>query len=161
LHCLRWRGDASGLRQQLLAAGLQVFLRTGFHDPTPYSNALALPLPTPSADSRKIIHLAKWLLRRIFRPGYPYQKAGVMLLDLASANRPQQGDLFNPPTDNMRLMQTVDGINQLLGQDRVYWAAQGVNRPWRMRMAHRSPRYTTCWKELPLAGASAICGQSP
>lgn len=136
-------------RQQLMAGGVQVFLQTGLHDPKPYSNALALPLPSPSADSRHIIRLAKWLLRRIFRPGYPYQKAGVMLLDLASAREPRQLDLFNPSRDNPRLMQAIDGINRLLGTDQVFIAAQGMQRPWQMRMAHRSPRYTTCWEELP------------
>jgi DNA polymerase V len=151
-------------RQQLLAAGIQVFLHTGLHDIQPYSNALAVALPQPSADSRRLIRVARWLLRRIHRPGYAYQKAGVMLLDLAPASQPRQGDLFNPGTDNMRLMQVVDEINRLQGRDCVFFAAQGcvsaavqggagtvqgIDRPWQMRMGHRSPRYTTCWAELP------------
>ncbi|QFY88003.1 Y-family DNA polymerase [Magnetovirga frankeli] len=136
-------------RQQLLANAVQVFLHTGLHDARPYSNALALPLPSPSADSRQIIRLARWLLRRIYRPGHAYQKTGIILLGLGSAQGPQQADLFLPSRESPRLMQLLDGINQKIGSNSLFFAAQGTQRPWQMRMAQRSPRYTTCWKELP------------
>ncbi|MEL0583443.1 MAG: hypothetical protein AAES65_00970, partial [Candidatus Thiodiazotropha sp. (ex. Lucinoma kazani)] len=73
--------------QQLLAGRLQVFLHTGLHDAKPYSNSLSLPLPVPSADSRKIIRLAKWLLKRIYRSGYPYQKTGIILGKISHQRR--------------------------------------------------------------------------
>ena len=136
--------------QNLLAGGVHVFLHTGLHDTKPYSNAIGIPLPAPSADSRHIIRVAKWLLKRIFREGYPYQKAGIMLLDLTSAT-PAQMDMFSPNSDNAQLMQVVDRINRFMGKDQVYFAAQGVHRPWQMKMEHRSQRYTTNWKELPSA----------
>ncbi len=141
--CAKLRG------QQLMAKGVQVFLHTGFHDAQPYSNARAIALPTASADTRRVIRVAKWLLGRIYRPGYAYQKAGVVLLDLVSARQPQQGDLFHPPTDNPEMMRLLDRVNQRMGRDRIGFAAQGIQRPWAMRQAHRSDRYTTCWKELP------------
>jgi DNA polymerase V len=134
--------------QQLLARGLQVFLHTGFHDDNPYSNALTLPLPVPSDDSRRIIRLAKWMMNKLFRPGYPYQKAGILLLDLTSARTPTQNDLFVTMPDNPRLMRTIDTINRHMGRDQLFFAAQGMQRPWGMRSEHRSPRYTTCWQEL-------------
>ena len=134
--------------QNLLASGVQVFLHTGFYDTKPYSNSIGIPLPTASADSRHIIRVAKWLMRRIFREGYPYQKAGIMLLDLTPAT-PAQTDMFNPNTDNVQLMQVVDKINRFMGKDQVFFAAQGVQRPWKMKMAHRSSRFTTNWRELP------------
>jgi DNA polymerase V len=135
-------------KRQLVARGLQVFLMTGHHDAQPYSNALSMAFPSPTVDSRRVIRLAKWLLARIYRPGYAYQKAGVMLLDLASAQQPTQRDLFVPEGDNHKLMRALDSINQSLGTDQLFFAAQGIQRPWKMRMAHRSPRYTTCWDEL-------------
>ncbi len=135
--------------QHLIAGGLQVFLMTGYQDARPYSNALTQAFPSPGSDSRLVIRLAKWLLRRIYRPGYPYLKAGVMLLDLTSARQPAQGDLFLPNRDNPKLMAALDGINRIMGRDQLFFAAQGTQRPWKMRMAHRSPRYTTDWRELP------------
>ncbi|MFH0911966.1 MAG: DUF4113 domain-containing protein, partial [Planctomycetota bacterium] len=51
------------------------------------------------------------------------------------------------------LMRTLDGINLTMGRDTLYFAAQGMERPWKLRAAFRSPRYTTRWDELPVARA--------
>jgi DNA polymerase V len=140
-------------RQQLLAGRIQVFLHTGFHDPNPYSNSAGISLPSASADSRLVIELAKRLLASIYRPGYPYQKAGIHLMDLRSRHQPRQGDLFLPPPEGeLPLMRTLDNINRQLGGNGLFFAAQGLHHPWRMRSEHRSARFTTCWQELPQVG---------
>lgn len=66
-----------------------------------------------------------------------------------------QTDLFASTAHDKsdKLMQTVDTINHLFGRNTVHFAAQGMQRPWHMRSDHRSPRYTTCWDELPLVKA--------
>jgi hypothetical protein len=45
-------------------------------------------------------------------------------------------------------MRAVDEINALLGRDTVRYAAAGFRQGWQARCGRRSPRYTTCWREL-------------
>lgn len=75
---------AEKLRQQQLQAGmLQVFIRTSSFASMPYySNSASMMLPQASADTRVLLAYAITLLSRIWRDGYQYAKAGVMLADL-------------------------------------------------------------------------------
>jgi DNA polymerase V len=85
----------------------------------------------------------------IWRDGYRYKKAGVVLLDLHRASAVQEG-LFNK-ADNPRrgaLMRTVDRLNLRYGRDTVSFAAAGRRRPWKMSREFLSPCYTTAWDEL-------------
>ena len=92
--------------------------------------------------------LAKQCLRHIYRKGFKYKKAGMMLLDLQPEDV-KQNDLFQQDTlKSETLMKTVDEINQLMGRDTVFYCAQGINKPWLIRSDYRSPRYTTRWNEL-------------
>jgi DNA polymerase V len=50
-------------------------------------------------------------------------------------------------------MGAVDRVNAKWGRETVFLAACGVARPWGMRQALRSPRYTLAWAELPVARA--------
>ena len=146
---------AEKLRQQQSHAGaLHVFIRTGeFNRAEPtYNNSLTLPLPSPSDDTRKLVRVALWGLKRIYRSGYRYRKAGVMLSVLAS-NQGMQGDLFDAPetAQAAKLMQTLDCINRRMGMGTVRLAAEGFSQRWHMRRSSMSPSYTTRWEALPLA----------
>lgn len=144
---------AERLRRQGSCAGrIEVFIRTNPHKEAPqYHGALAVPLPTPSDDTLRLTRAALWLLERIYRPGYLYQKAGVALLDLSPATTQPQ-DLFAAARDNARLMQAMDRINAIWGQGTLRSAAAGRgDAPWRMKRARLSPAYTTCWENLPRA----------
>ena len=141
---------AEKLRTQGLATShLRVFLQTGVHDANVYLNSLSHSFLIPTADTRHLLHAAKRLAQQLFVEGYRYQKVGVMLLDLID-RRLVQEDLFLPQEqkDKPKLMHAIDNINKRLGRDELFFAAQGVQRPWRMISDHRSPRYTTCWSEL-------------
>jgi DNA polymerase V len=83
------------------------------------------------------------------RQGFAYVKAGVILDDLR-LGRDAPACLFDMPrAGSAALMAAVDKINARHGRHTIFPAAMGVVRPWRQQMAHRSPRYTTCLKELP------------
>ncbi len=141
--------------QQSLAGAVQVFIRTNPFKPDEpqYNASLVLPLPEPSDDTR-LLSDAVWVaLRHLFRAGFAYKKAGVMLCALSEAQRPQHG-LFEHPVTRAKdtaLMQTMDRLNLHFGRGTVHLAATGLTRDWRMRSANRSPRFTTCWDELPSA----------
>ena len=138
--------------EQQVCKMLSVTLRTGFFNPTEpiYSNSAVTPLATPTNDSSQLIAEATRLLRGIWRPGYRYAKAGVMLSEL-SPQEQGQADLFCAPEQARRkqLMQTIDQING--GKHgKVFIAAQGVQQEGSMKRRDLSPAYTTRWNEVPL-----------
>jgi DNA polymerase V len=91
------------------------------------------------------------LLKRIYKPGIYYQKAGVMVMDLVP-KAGQQGDLFSYNADFKRstnLMTTMDQINRKYSKGTIKLAAEGIERTWRMRRGFKSPTYTGEWSDLP------------
>jgi DNA polymerase V len=148
---------AEKLRAQHLAAGLiGVFIMTNRHktDQPQYSNSATLRLAIPSDATDTLIAAALRGLRRIYRPGSAYNKAGVMLMDLTSA-RTGQPHLF-PELDQSQsspLDKTLDAANRRFGRGTLRYAAVGNDHPWAMQRNHCSPRYTTAWSDLPVIKA--------
>ena len=127
-----------------------VFVRTSWFSPSEarYSNTAVGRFPGPTADTRDLLALARQLLQRIWRPGFRYAKAGVMLTDLVAQNG-QQGDLFLPAGRDPRVMEALDRINRS-GYGRVTFASQGglLRKPWKMKQQQLSPAYTTRWSDI-------------
>lgn len=141
-------------RQRCLAGAVQVYIRTNVFKPDEpqYQQAMTLPLPGPTDDTRVLTGWALRILRRIFRDGYAYHKAGIMLLDLVPLHQ-RQASLFDAGQEwgdrPKALMQALDKINARYGRRTLQFAAEGIGRPWQMRRNRLSPRYTTKWEELP------------
>ena len=145
------RAAAKMRRQGLATAHLAVFIETNpFREQDPqYHASRAVTLPVATADTAKLITAAQTALAALWRPGYRYKKAGVMLMDLVKADR-VQGGLFDAPDDpkaKMR-MRTVDALNGRYGRDTVGFGVTGQPRVWTLRSDMLSPRYTTEWEEL-------------
>lgn len=154
--------SAARLRQQnSLARAVLVFLETHPHrtDLAQYSPNLALELPYPTNDSRQILQVAGSAVQRIYRQGYQYQKAGVMLLDLVAAKQQQQLSLLDTPQNererqrSQKLMATIDALNQRMGRGTIQLGTSSLGAAWQLRCARLTQRYTTHWDELPVARA--------
>ena len=79
-------------RQNGVAGQVMVFIRTSPFRKTPqYSRSMVVPLRSPTSDTPALATAAAHALRMIYRPGFVYAKAGVMLLDLAPSSRVQLG----------------------------------------------------------------------
>jgi DNA polymerase V len=144
---------AHKLRRQHSVAGMvQVYIRTNpFKAEAPqYQRGLNVPLPEPTDDTLRLIRVAHWALKKIYRPGYAYQKAGVCLMDLSDAATVQKS-LFCSSKDNTRLMQAMDRINATFGRGTLHSAAEGMRKEWTMKREMKTPAYTTRWDQLPLA----------
>ncbi len=144
---------AEKLRSQGSRAGMvQIYIRTNPHKEgvRQYQNSLMVSLPEPSDDTLRLTKVALWLLKKIYRPGYAYQKVGVALLDLSEAGIAQM-NLFSKCRDNPGLMQVMDRINTVWGRGTLHSAAEGVEKEWRMRRELKSPGFTTRWDQLPEA----------
>jgi DNA polymerase V len=88
-------------------------------------------------------------IEHVFREGYRYQKAGVILTALVPAHQVQP-HLFDriDRERSKKLMMAIDAINTEWGSGTIRYAALGLKPGWRMRCARCSPRYTTRWEEL-------------
>jgi DNA polymerase V len=138
-------------RQRLAASGLMVFIETNGFRPqdAQYHASQTVTLAIPSADSAKIIRAALSGLAAIWRDGFSYKKAGVMLLDLMPAVSASAG-LFEKPDDarSVARMRTVDRINAKYGRDTLTIGATGRRRAWKLRRDFLSPCFTTKWEDL-------------
>lgn len=146
---------AEKLREQdSLASRLTIFMRTNsFKTDIPqYSNSYTVNFPSPSSFTPDLIRSVLYGVKQIYQEGYSYYKAGVSLTKI----RPHSGlqpDLFGQFTlteqyKKTRLMLVVDAINRIYGRDTLFFARQGINRPWRMRQSKLSQRFTTKWSEI-------------
>lgn len=139
-------------KEQQQAKVLTVFIRTSpFKDNEPqYSNSASGELLIPSCDTRDFIELANHLLKRIWKDGFRYAKAGVMLSDFYDPGMFQPGlfDDVSTRSNSQQLMSVLDTINQS-GAGKVFFAGQGTKKDWSMKREHLSPAYTTRWDQLP------------
>lgn len=141
--------------QQSLAGGLYVFLRTNPFDPNAaqYSANHHVSLGVPTDDTRLISDLAVQVVNHLFKPGFVYKKAGVMLTGLTEKAR-YQHDLFENTQGqekSAKLMKALDEINTRFGRDSLICASSGFDRRWVMKCGNRSPSYITDWTKLPVA----------
>ena len=141
-------------QQQSTAQSLLVFIHTSpFNDKEPYyANSVSIKLLTRTSDSRMLVEAATKGLKRIYRSGYRYMKAGIMLLELSDQSM-MQGDLWGDEQTDHPLMKTLDQINAKLGRHSVTFAGSLNRAGWKMKQDHLSKRYTTHWAELPLVNA--------
>ncbi|PRC93111.1 Y-family DNA polymerase [Solimicrobium silvestre] len=136
--------------QESITAMLQVFIQTDRFrtDRSQYCPCVSIPLTSPTANTMKLQHWALGGLKSIYKTGYHYKKAGVILSEISAASH-WQGDLFSSTTENSTLMRTLDALNDRYGKGTVKISQDGSRHSWKMRQESKSPEYTTNWHELP------------
>jgi DNA polymerase V len=143
---------AEKLRQQAsLCRQVRISLRTGMFSPNEakYANGLLCQLPYPTDDTRLIIAAVREGISRLYRDGFSYAKAQVLLLDLCKRDE-YTADLFAPeqPVKTERLMTALDAINSRWGRGTLQPGRIAKKSEWGMRQELLSPSYTTDWSEL-------------
>jgi len=147
---------------------VQVFITTSAfrQRDAQHSPSVTMPLVRPTSDTRAVIGAAVQALAGMYRPGFNYAKAGVMLVDLRAQEQNQgELDLFTGAgeqapalqRDRPRLMGALDALNRRFGRGAVDVASavhQAVHSSHMARQERRSPRYTTRLNEVPTARAS-------
>lgn len=137
--------------QGSLCKKLRVSLRTGMFNPAEaqYANGVVVDLPYPTDDVRLLTTAAVDALDRVFRPGFNYSKAEVLLLNLCQPGE-YTDDLFAPsqPADATRVMTVLDQINQRWGRGTLRSASVPSHPDWAMRRELMSQSYTTRLDQL-------------
>ncbi|RLB00123.1 MAG: SOS mutagenesis and repair protein UmuC [Deltaproteobacteria bacterium] len=146
---------AEKVRAQGSAAScIQVFLARSPLKHGRYRVAItSMDLPEATSYTPEIIRAAKHMAGRLYRPGGVYKKAGVILSGLVARGEVQKNLVYpsGETQDRQRLMETMDELNARWGRGTIAFAAGGIERPWKMRQAMRSPRFTTSWDNIPVA----------
>lgn len=132
-------------KQNSCCNSLMVFIHTnGYRKDLPqYSRNIVIKLPFPTNSSIELAKFAKQALKRIFKQGYAYKKAGVIVQDFSQADNLQQTLFENRNPQHVPLMQAIDKLNLLFGQHKIHLASQDTKRVWKMKQEKLSPRYTT------------------
>lgn len=137
--------------QKSVARMLRVFIATSPHEKNNfYANVATSNFLEPTAETSEIIGKALPALRKIFRLGYQYKKAGVYLTKFQEDNY-LQPSLFAKNFYGKKkrsLMKAIDAVNRNFGGDTLYFAAAGVKRSWKGKSQKRSRRYTTKLEEV-------------
>lgn len=140
---------AKKLREQKeYAVSLLVFILTNrFRQDLPqYWESVSITLPVPTDDTLEIVHYALSGLRKIFRTGYQYKKAGVIITEITYNI---QHNLFDTVDRGKRerLMSAIDNINGKHGHS-VKLAVQGQGSGWKLKQEKLSKHYTTNLGEI-------------
>ncbi len=142
---------AQKMRSQSSVAGhIQVFIETNLFMGSYYRNSASIDISPPTAYTPQLVQTVKKLLSRIFKDGYRYKSCGVMLTNFSDEHMAQQ-DLFNPlyaQSSRQRLMKVLDGYNHTANSGQLFFASEGLGKPWHMKQANKSKRFTTRWDEL-------------
>ena len=139
--------------QSSLAHAVHVDIRTNPHrkQDAQYRQGITVTLMEPTCDTIRLTRAGLWGLARIYRPGYRYNKAGAILMELIPAGL-RQTALFTHNTTisdkTQTLMTALDLINRRMGKDTLALAGAGIVKNWHMKRSHKSPCYTTEWKQL-------------
>jgi len=132
--------------QKSLCKKIRVSIRTGMFNPeeAKYANGVLIDLPYPTDDVRLLTRAAVDSLDRVFRPGFKYSKAEVLLMDLCLPGE-YTDDLFaiSQPAAATKLMIALDEINSRWGRGTLRLAGVPARPDWGMRREMMSQSYTT------------------
>ncbi len=137
--------------ESLIAKSITVFIRTspfqgkfGY-----YSNSKTIDFPIATNNSIEIVKTALSALESIFKNGYRYQKAGVLLTGLS--NDDGKKNLFSSEKDEKinSLMRSIDNTNYRYGRSAISLASAGVQKRWNMKREHSSRIDTADFYSLP------------
>jgi len=137
-------------KQNSCCNALMVFIQANpFRKDLPqYGRSIFVKLPFPTNSGIEMSKFATQALKQIFKNGFAYKRAGVIIQNFTPANNSQQNLFENSDKRHAPLMQAVDKLNAVFGQQKIRLASQDTKRVWKMRQEKLSPCYTTKLKDI-------------
>ena len=134
-----------------LANVVTVFIQTDCYktDQPQYSRSLSVPLSYPS-QGFSVARAALFGFRKLYRAGYQYRKAGVIVSGLVPEGAQQTNLFVKEDPRSKQLTELMDTVNKRYGSDTIRLGAAGTARRWKLKAERKSPCYTTRYAELPL-----------
>ena len=137
--------------ESLVCKSITVFIRTSpFQNKGIfYSNSKTIDFPIATNNSIEIVKNALEGLDLIYKDGFKYQKAGIILSGLSDSEK--GNSLFKSTKDERikNLMQSIDNTNYRYGRSTISLASAGINKKWSMRRQYSSKIDTADFYSLP------------
>ncbi len=138
-------------KQDSCAHLLTLFIHTNPHrtELPQHAESITLTLPVATSDTAELCRYAWVALQKIYREGYHYKKAGVIVSGIINKNE-VQSTLFDEEdrSKNEKMMQILGNINSRYGSQTLKLAAQGFQKKWKLRQERLSAGYATQWDNL-------------
>ncbi|APD05903.1 protein ImpB [Flavobacteriaceae bacterium UJ101] len=134
-------------KQESQAHAIMAFIYTNGHkkEQPQYYKSTVVQIPDGSNSDFVISKYAVQALKAIYKEGYSYKRAGVVVMNLSDA-KVKQLNLFSREKEDSKLMQAMDHLRTQGFHLKL--ASQDLQRTWKMNQNHLSRRYTTHWNEL-------------
>lgn len=137
-------------RQKSLCQNILVFISSNWHrkDLEQYYQSIIIKLPYATDSTIDLVKYATHGLEKIFKDGYEYKKAGVILQDIIPENTCQLNIFSQPNPKHKILMEAIDKINSNFGQQKIRLGSQSSGKVWKMKQENLSKHYTTDIDEI-------------
>ena len=149
-HCLNAAEKIRNDNQ--ITKSITIFIRTSPFDKYRkyYSNSITIDLPMATSNSLELVKMGITGLKKIYKYGYFYQKAGIILSKLTESSE-NEFNLLAPIMENksQTLMKAIDFTNAKYGRNSISIAQAGINNTWKMRREHYSKIDTASFGALP------------
>ena len=131
-------------------SSIYVFVRSNKFqkNKTQYRNGILMTIPFSTNSSMVISKYATKGLKKIFRQGINYKKAGTIVMGLDSSENHQLNLFENENPKHKYLMKTLDYIQKKQGQTKIKLASQDLRKRWKMKQEKLSPNYTCKVNEI-------------
>lgn len=137
-------------KQNSCCYGIVVYLRKDrYKVPNERYNFYKLEnLPFASNSSITLSSVAVKMLKELFEEGEIYKKAGVIVTQLIPQDQ-KQFHLFDEENPkHQKLMKVMDDFHKKTGERKIRLGNQDLQRTWKMKQNHLSPKYTTDFKDI-------------
>lgn len=138
-------------KQKSYASSMMVFIHTNyFRQDLPQYKMNTIMNFSPTQNTLSLVKTAKQALQKIYKPGFQYKKAGVILMDFQQENA-LQTDMFSRNDINEgenKLVEAMDLINDKYGHNTIKLADLGLENKHALRQEKRSPSYTSNWNDI-------------
>jgi len=129
---------------------IMVFVHTNYFrkDQPQYSRNIVIKTDFPTNSTIELNHYAQIGLKAIFKEGFHYKKAGVIVMGLTPNNETQLSFFDSSNPKHQPLMSVIDKMNKSFGTNKVKFATQSLGRQWKMKQEKLSPSFTTRINEI-------------
>jgi len=137
-------------RQKSHCNMIMVFVHTNYFrkDQPQYSRNIVINTDFPTNSTIELNKYAQIALKSIFKEGYHYKKAGVIVMGLTPNNETQLSLFSTSNPKHQPLMSVVDKLNKSFGRNKIKFANQSLDRQWKMKQEKLSKSYTTRISEI-------------
>ena len=127
---------------------LYIFLKTSSYSTTKRNVGVVIHLPYLTNSSITICNYAIKGIKQLFKKGYNYKKAGVIVMGIKSETQHQFSLFEDEKPRHKSIMKVIDSMNLKYNSAKIKIANQDLDKTWKMKQEHLSPRFTTAVNEI-------------